>query len=542
MRRTLPAIAMLAAGAVLLGSAALAVSSGRTVRSGGMVRVTTFPGAFDSVDPALAYNALTWSLLDTTCARLFNYPDNPPPQGFRAVPEVAAGYPRITHNGRTFTFKLRKGFRFSNGAPVKASAFARQINRMLSPAMHSPGLQYVQDIVGASDVLAGKKSSARGVVAKGMTLVVSFTRAVPDFPAWTTMPFFCAVPPTLPVDAEGVSTLAGAGPYHVARQVRGRSIVLKRNPFYRGSRPRHVDRFVVDFSATGFDGVLDRIEAGQADVGFAPPPFYFAPGRKLAQKYGVNRSRFFLEPGLTLKAFALNTSRPLFRSNPKLRRAVNFAVDREALQRAGGGRLAGQLTDQYLPSGVPGFRNASVYPLSRPNLKRAKRLAAGHTRNGKAVLYIIDDPHELPVGQILKQNLAKLGLAVEIKPIPPSAYFGRVGTRGEPFDIAWMAWSSDYIDPYTYINSLLDGNLIRRTGNANVAYFDSARFNGRMSRAAQLRGRARFTAYGKLDIELARDAAPMASYAFAKEPTLVSKRVGCVVLRPGLDLAAACLK
>jgi peptide/nickel transport system substrate-binding protein len=532
-------VALLNVGVGLIVASSFAHPTGK---NGGTFRVTTLAGAFGSLDPALAYDPPTWTLLDATCARLFNYPDKPPPQGFRAVPEVAAGYPRITHNGRTFTFKLRSGFRFSNGAPVKASAFARQINRLLNPAMHSPGLQYVQDIVGASNVLAGKRASARGVVAKGLTLVVSFIRAVPDFPAWTTMPFFCAVPPALPVDAEGVFTFAGAGPYYLAQQVRGRSVVLKRNPFYRGGRPRHVDRFVVDFAASSFDEVLDRIEAGKADGGFAPPPLYFAPGRKLAQKYGVNRSRFFLKPGLTLKTFALNTSRPLFRNNPKLRRAVNFAVDREALQRAGGGRLAGQLTDQYLPSGIPGFRNASVYPLSGPNLKRAKRLAAGHTRTGKAILYIIDDPAELPVGQILKQNLAKLGLAVEIKPIPPSAYFGRVGTRGEPFDIAWMNWASDYIDPYTYINSLLDGNLIRQTGNANVAYFDSAHFNRRMSRAARLRGRARFTAYGKLDIELTRDAAPMVSYAFAKEPTLVSKRVGCVVLRPGLDLAAACLK
>jgi len=63
-----------------------------------------------------------------------------------------------------------------------------------------------------------------------------------------------------------------------------------------------------------------------------------------------------------------------------------------------------------------------------------------------------------------------------------------------------------------------------------------------MDRAAGLRGRARYTAYGNLDIQLARDAAPIVSYAFAKEPTLVSKRVGCVVLRPRLDLVAACLK
>jgi hypothetical protein len=65
-----------------------------------------------------------------------------------------------------------------------------------------------------------------------------------------------------------------------------------------------------------------------------------------------------------------------------------------------------------------------------------------------------------------------------------------------------------------------------------------------LRRAARLQGAARYRAYGKLDVELARVAAPMAAIFYANEGTLVSKRVGCVVVRPGfgLDLTAACLK
>ncbi len=356
------------------------------------------------------------------------------------------------------------------------------------------------------------------------------------------MMFFCAVPPTLPVDPEGVSTLPGAGPYYVAQHVRGRRLVLERNRFYRGKRPHHVDRFLVDFEPTNPGEVLDRIEREQADWGWAPPPFYFDPARKLAEKYRVNRSQFFVKPGLALRYFALNTSRPLFRNNPKLRRAVNFAVDRAALQRVVGGRLAGQLTDQYLPPGMPGFKDAHIYPLARPNLAKAKRLARGHLRSGKAVLYIIDVAEEVPLAQILKQNLAKIGLAVEIRAIPGSAYFSRIGVRGEPFDIAWFIWAADYVDPYTYINTLLDGRLLKPVGNSNFANFNSIQYNRLMARAARLQGRARSRAYGNLDVRLVRDAAPLVSYTVANEPTLVSKHVGCLVLRPGLDLAAACLK
>lgn len=540
MTRTLLSVAMLAVGAGPIVAAATARSPA-DVKSGGTFRVTALTRDFDSIDPALSYRPTTGALLDATCARLFNYPDKLPPEGYRAVPEVAAGYPRVSRDGKTYAFTLKKGFRFSNGAPVRASAFAREINRLLSPAMHSPGVQYVDSIVGAKDVLAGRAASARGVVAKGLRLVLRFTRAVPDFPAQTTMLFFCAVPPTLPVDPEGVSTFAAAGPYYVAQQVPGRRLVLERNRFYRGRRPHHVERFSVDF-ATNPNEVLDRIEQGESDWGWVPGPFYLDPARKLAKKYGVNRSQFFVEAGLGLRSFSLNTSRPLFRDNPKLRRAVNFAVDRAALQRVLGGRLAGQLTDQYLPPDLPGFRDADIYPLARPNLAAARRLARGQLRSRKAVLYIIDIPEEIPLGQILKQNLARIGLAVEIKAIPPEAYFTRIGVRSEPFDIAWTVWAPDYFDPSTYINTLLDGRLLKAVGNTNYAHLNSPRYNRLMARAARLQGNARSHAYGNLDIRLARDAAPMVAYAFTKESTLVSRRVGCRVLRPWLDLAAACLK
>ena len=63
-----------------------------------------------------------------------------------------------------------------------------------------------------------------------------------------------------------------------------------------------------------------------------------------------------------------------------------------------------------------------------------------------------------------------------------------------------------------------------------------------MRAAARLQGDARYRAYGKLDARLARDPAPLAALFFFNEMTLVSKRVGCVVLRPWLDLTAACLE
>ncbi len=530
-------------GASLLG-AALAGGSSPAVRNGGTFRVSVSAGGFDSIDPALAYTQASWSLLDTTCARLMTYPDEPPPEGFRLVPEVAAGYPRVSKDGTIYTFTLRRGFRFSNnGAPVKASAFARQINRMLDPAMQSPGRQYVQDVVGAADVLAGKATSARGVVAKGNRLVISFTQPVPDFPARTTMPFFCAVPPTLPADPEGVGAFPGAGPYYIAELVRGRRIVLRRNRFYREGRAHHVDRFEFDLTAGSVDELVTRIEDGGADwLSSLPTTRYFDPALGLVAKYGVNKSQFFVKRGLLLRAFSFNTSRPLFRNNPSLRRAVNYAVDRAEIQRLiPGGALVLRLSDQYLPSGLPGFHNARIYPLDRPNLSRAKALARGHTRGGKVLIYTIAGGPSFTFGQVLERNLEQIGLDAQVKALPFPGYLDRLNAPNEPWDIAFTPWAPDYVDPYSYLNVLLDGRFV---GAFNFSRFDSPTYNRLLRRTARLRGGARYVAYGRLDVRLARDAAPMIALGFGNEATLVSKRVDrrCIVLRPTLDLAAVCLK
>jgi len=490
-----------------------------TARSGGVFRIVARSADVGPLDPALEYTAASSALVDTTCARLT---------------EVVASSPRVSRDGRTYTFALRNGFRFSNGTPVRASAYARAINRVLAPGIDSPFAPYFRDVVGAKETLAGKTPAAAGVSARGNTFVVRLERAVPDFPARTD--FLCAVPPTLPVDPEGVGAFPAAGPYYIAEYRAAEKIVLRRNRFYGGKRPHHVDGFTVDLRASSFDEVLDRVEDGRADWGFALTPAYLDPDRGLAAKYGINKSQFFLTPGFTFRGYAFNTSRPLFKNNLRLRRAVSFAIDRSALRRAGGGPLESRLTDQYLPPTMKGFRDARIYPLQGPDLARARQLARGQTRGGKAVLYTVDTHPHPSFAQSIRQDLAKIGLDVQIKVIPQPAYFGKFGASG-PYDIGFAPWLADYDDPYSVLNVLLDGRFV---GSTNWARFDSTEYNRLLRRTARLRGAARYRAYGDLDVRLARDAAPIVAIDYLNEPTLVSKRVGCVT--PVFDLTAVCLK
>ena len=525
------------------GQAALRGSSAEQ-QEGGIFRVSLHAAAgIDYMDPALASSPPGWALLDTTCARLMSYPDKSVPAAFRPQPEVAVSLPNVSRDRRTYTFTLRTGFRFSDGTRVTASAFARAIHRTLAPAMNSPGVYLARDIVGAGRVVAGRAAAASGVIARGNRLVIRLTRPAPDFAHRMASTFFCAVPPSLPIDPEGVGAFPAAGPYYVAEYRRGERVVLRRNRFYGGSRPHRVDGFDVDLRTTSPQEVLRRVERNEADWGYTLSGIYFDPALGLVEKYGIGRSQLHVRPGLTLRLLGFNSSRPLFRNNPALRRAVNFAVNRRALVNTGGS-LVSRPSDQYLPTIMPGFRDADVYPLERPDLQRAKALANGNLRGGKAILYVNSSPLPTAIGQLIKQQLGEIGLDVEVRGIPihsaSAAYFKKLATPGEPWDMAFGLWSPSYIDPFAYINLLLDGRFV---GGTNFTRFASGAYDKEMRRVARLpQGSDRNSAYAALDVRLARDPAPLAAVDFLNEPTLVSKRVGCIVLRPVLDLTAVCLK
>ena len=524
--------------AALLGLLLASPGSTHATREGGTFRIGIPAQLFGpSIDWALPFTRSSALVLDATCAGLLTTPDKPLPGGYRIVPEVAVDYPRITNGGRTYTFRVRRDFRFSTGKRVTASDFAYSVNRVLR-------LDEVADaysaVVGAQAVRDGNASTASGIVARGDTLTIRLTRPVGRFTS--VIGFECVLPRGTPADPEGVKApIAGAGPYYVSQFVLGRRVVLERNRFYSGARPRHLDRFVIDLTL-GSPGVLDRVERGELDHGWVTNADYAPRAEELKRKYGVGRSRFFVTPGTFLRMFVLNTERPLFRDNLRLRQAINFAVDRKALLRERG-PLAGYLTEQYLPPTFPGFRNERIYPLKGPDLAKAKALAAGRTRGGKAVLYVPAIPLGAAQGQIVKRNLAQIGLDVEIMSFPPPVLFEKMATRGEPFDIAWIGWDAGGPVPDPALLEIFDGRTIGTPTNQNFSYFDSPRYNQRLAAASRLPvGPERSRVYGELDVDLARNAAPAIAYAYDNVLTFVSARTACVVVNPYLDLAAVCLK
>jgi ABC-type oligopeptide transport system substrate-binding subunit len=137
------------------------------VQHGGTLRVNLSGTDVGSLDPALAYDAPGWQIESATCAKLLNFPDRTGSAGLRLVPEVAARFPTVSSDGRTYRFTIRHGFRFNTGERVTAASFAHAINRALNPRLASPGVKFMREIVGAEAVRHGRRTSASGVSGTG---------------------------------------------------------------------------------------------------------------------------------------------------------------------------------------------------------------------------------------------------------------------------------------------------------------------------------------------------------------------------------------
>ena len=537
MRRMVSALSLLA-GLGLLAAAFLAAPAARTATEERVLRLNVNSTDITYLDPALNYDFYGWRLEAATCAMLLGYPDKAGRAGARLYPEVARSFPKISGNGKTYTFQLRSGFRFSDGSPVTAASYARAIERALSPKMQSPAATFVSDIVGADKVLAGKAARPSGVIANGNTLTVRLTKVAPDFLSRIAMPFFCAIPPNLPIDPQGVNEPPGAGPYYMSSKQKGSQIILRKNPYYGGNRKQTWDviRVVVE---VGEQASYLQVRKGEADLDLYSLPT--AAHTQLTKEFGINKGRYFVYPSNSIGYFALNTSRGIFK-DVRARQAVAFAVDRPALTRLAG-LNAGTPNEQILPPGIPGYRDAKIYPVGRPNIARAKALLGGKT--GKVVMYTTNDQLGVNTGQLVQANLKAIGLDVEVKPYTFAVLIDKTGTRGEPFDLMSIGWFADYPDPYDFINILLDGRTIAAKNNVNVSYFNQAAYQRKMDAAARLSGDARYRAYGTLDIDITRNQSPLVITNNQNVREFISTKVGCPTYSfawGGLNIVLLCPK
>ena len=488
---------------------------------------------FDVTDPALAAvpGIRSWpaeqQLQDATCAALLRYRPAPAPTRWRLVPEVAARLPAVSRGGRTFTFRIRSGFRFSppSNQPVTAQTFKYSIERALSPTLgrQSAAIELASDIAGARAYRARTAGHISGISAARDNLAITLTHPAPDFPDRITMAQFCPVPIGTPIAATGDhdEPLPSAGPYYLSANGGGHLAVIRRNPNYHGERPGRLDAIVFR-EAVPLARTVARVEAGKDDYVAEPGPALH-PDSTVAARFGTaasTRRRYFRTPLPATDELVFNTAHgPL--KDMQLRRAINFALNRAALAEAFGDVA----TDRYLPPMMPGARDGHVYPIGRPDLARARRLMRG--RRPTLVLAVCDEPSCVHAGQLIAADLRRLQIRVrELR------YAGDIGSRTRRIgaDVVLARVFARYPDSIAFMS--------RALGTRATAQLPAPPPLARLDRAHRL------AAAGRLEIRRLRDDPPAAAFGTPTVAEFFSARVGCKrwsALASAVELPAVCL-
>jgi ABC-type transport system substrate-binding protein len=501
-------LAMLAVGVGLLTAAQLAGAAGRSASftKGGVFRVGT-TGASVQIDPQLAYITTAWWLEYATAAKLYNYS----PKG-ALVPEVASRFV-VSRQGRRYTFFIRKGFRFSDGTAVTPASFKYAINRVANHDLASPGAAWIIDgagtnIVGAKEVNDGHGTDVRGVRVRGNKLIIDLTRPDGAFLSKLTMPFFQATSRKLPLTQEVVSVssirdMPSAGPYAYSRNDVNTLTSIRRNPYWKPgpgrSGPRNLDGLDIQWNLNE-ETAYNQVLANELDEG----PLPAAHVQEIADRFGVNKSRFWAKPANCVGSVLFNNDRALLDNNPRMRKALNWALDRTDYT-AQAGPYAGTPWTHLLPPGFPGSITAKKLQPYAPtsNIAKARSLAAGHFRNGKITAYFRSSgATNNAQAEIVRRDLIRLGFDagnITMKGFTGGNIYDAWGVRGNDGDIAVsMGWCSDFpSDIYTFFAGVRP-------------FLAGTKYEAKIAAAARLTGKARLRAFGKLDLELTRNFAPQA--------------------------------
>jgi ABC-type transport system substrate-binding protein len=532
-RKRVLSLFMLVTGVALLVAALSVGTAGSSIKKpgsaealkGGTLKLNEAASDFDFVDPGLAYRTDDWAMLYTTSEQLVAFPEKSGAAGSQLYPEAATAFPTVSKDGKTYTFHIRPGLKFSDGSALTAASFQRAWERNLSPKMGSPlGVNVgTQDmVVGGTAFLAGKAAHISGIKASGLTLTFHLTAPNPTFVSILGMQWFDAVKANMPYSSSGLNTFASAGPYYISSRDVGRTLVLKRNPYYKGSRPANPDQIVFT-SNVNIDQSLLQVKAGESDMDIIGIPPTAASD--LGNQYGVNKSRFYVGPTSCVDYMGLNTARAPF-DNVNLRKAVEYAIDRPAQVRLLGA-YAGKRTDQVLVPGIPGYKAFNVYPLAGANVAKAKQVGGAAIASAPTINVIhTTTTYATNRAQVAEFNLKQVGFKINDEPTPAANYYQVIETKGTSYNLVTNGgWCADYFDPYDYLNVLFDGRKLQAANNVNYTYFNNATFNKGLDHAASLSGTARAAAYAKLDQDLMTNYAPVVPYLVATDRFFTSSRV-----------------
>ncbi|GHF67656.1 ABC transporter substrate-binding protein [Streptomyces mashuensis] len=512
-QRTRTSLAALLAASLALGAAGcsggrrtahgsgggnpLAAGQGTTVggtpRKGGTLTVLSNQD-FSHLDPAR-----NWVMSDMDFGTrllyrtLVTYKAEPGAAGSTLVPDLATDLGTASADARTWTFHLRPGVAYEDGSPVTAQDVKYNVERSFSP-----------DLPGGADYAARYLEGAEGYQgpAQGRhldsvetpddrTLVFHLRKPFAEFPWATVMPTFAPVPQKQDTGPRFDNRPFSSGPYKVDSYARNKRLVLVRNEHWDPStdpvRKAYPDRIVVTMGLKA-NQIDDRMTASRGADASAVPWSALRP--ESAPKVLPNaevRRRLLSESTNCTDMLQMHTGRAPF-DDVRVRRAVQYALDRDAVLTASGGPALNEPSTAYMPSGLFGGRQPDTLKIpATGDPGRARQLLKEAGRPDGLTTRLTVSTGDRGRAEAIQQSLAKAGIKVVIETVDPSAFYATIGDTRNRTDLVYTGWCPDYPSGSTFLPFVFDARFIKEKGNSgNHSLFRDEQVMRRMDEIAAM--------------------------------------------------------
>jgi peptide/nickel transport system substrate-binding protein len=448
---------------------------GGETREGGSITIaqTSQP---DFLDPALGYTVNSWEPLWLVYTAPVAYKRAEGREGTELIPGVAEELPEVSEDGKTVTFTMRKGLKFSDGTPLEASDFEHTIKRVLN--LESGATAFYLIIEGAQGYIdAGRpEGDISGIETNDETgkVTLELTTADGTILNILAMTFAGVVPGDTPFRNLSADPPPGIGPYEFTKSVPNREFVMEKNAnFNLPSIPKgNIDTITTKIVQSAERQTQDVI-SGELDFMQDPPPADLLP--QVKGEYG---DRYKDQVPIDTYYFFMNSRLPPF-DKKEVRQAVNYATDSQALARLFGGRL--QPGCNFLPPNMPGYEKIDPCPYGHPaepaDLEKARQLIHDAGVDGQAIdVYTNNDENRPEIGQYLADMLDKIGFKAKLTVLDGGVYFATVGNETTRPQIGFANWYQDFPYPANFL-FLIDGATIQPTNNQNFGRIDDPELN-----------------------------------------------------------------
>ncbi len=408
-----------------------------------------------SLDPAVAWNVIDWQIEHDIYQGFLRYASKPGQAGTELVPCLASEVPSsanggISADGKTYTFRLRKGVMFQPpvSREVTAADFKYSFERMMLEP-RAPATSFYMGVVGADAFMKGKATEITGFKAvDDYTIEITLKNPDLSFLNAVTMDF-CDVVPKEWVEKWGKQFNRhplGTGPFVFQKWTPGREIVLTRNPQYWEQGRPYLDTIDYQLSFSPSTALL-KLQRGEVDVLGDGIPVADLARVKADPKW---KQQIFTQPLVAISYLFMNARMKPF-DDVKVRQALSWAIDRDKLVKLQGGQAMSLW--QFYPKGMPGYQEDKVYYGYDPAKAKQLLAAAGYPNGFKTMLYTDNVDPNPKLWTSVQADLQAVGVQAELKTMSNNSYYSQQSTP-KTLTAGSFGWWMDFPDPSDWIAPL----------------------------------------------------------------------------------------